>query len=132
MLTLGLTKGFLCTTLDIIKSQGNDQGSANQGDDQVVIGKKHTRSLSYYGIVSIDELMFWNVQLSETELRILAFEENECESNPCNNGETCVDELSSFSCLCAPDFRGDSCHMGKSKELLYYSQIDKKRNFVHL
>ena len=83
--------------------------------------------MGYYGIVSIDELMFWNVELSEAELRILAFEENECRSNPCNNGGTCVDELSSFSCLCAPGFRGDSCHMGKSKELFRYSQIVKNK-----
>ena len=112
------------------QSQRENSQSYSQGDGQVVIGKKHTGFtgvISYYGTVSIDELMFWNVELSEAELQILSFEENECKSNPCNNGGTCVDELSSFSCLCAPGFRGDSCHMGKSKELFHYSQIVKNK-----
>jgi hypothetical protein len=26
---------------------------------------------------------------------------NECDSNPCQNGATCVDAINSFSCSCA-------------------------------
>jgi hypothetical protein len=35
-------------------------------------------------------------------LRDCSAEINECESNPCRSGSTCVDALNSFSCTCAP------------------------------
>jgi len=34
---------------------------------------------------------------------------NECLSNPCINGGTCVDGPSQFRCLCAPQFHGVHC-----------------------
>ena len=34
---------------------------------------------------------------------------NECESNPCQNGGTCVDEVNSFSCVCVADYTGTNC-----------------------
>jgi len=34
---------------------------------------------------------------------------NECASDPCKNGGTCVDGIQSFSCLCLPTFSGSIC-----------------------
>jgi len=34
---------------------------------------------------------------------------NDCASDPCKNGGTCVDGIQSFSCLCLPTFSGDIC-----------------------
>ncbi|EGW02022.1 Sushi, von Willebrand factor type A, EGF and pentraxin domain-containing protein 1 [Cricetulus griseus] len=34
---------------------------------------------------------------------------NECQSNPCRNQATCVDELNSYSCKCRPGFSGHRC-----------------------
>jgi hypothetical protein len=34
---------------------------------------------------------------------------NECASNPCQNGATCLDAVSSFSCTCFPGFSGTLC-----------------------
>jgi len=34
---------------------------------------------------------------------------NECESNPCLNNATCVDQIASFSCTCSIGFTGTYC-----------------------
>ncbi|KAF3695890.1 Versican core protein Chondroitin sulfate proteoglycan core protein 2 [Channa argus] len=34
---------------------------------------------------------------------------DECQSNPCRNGGTCVDELASFTCVCLPSYAGLYC-----------------------
>lgn len=36
---------------------------------------------------------------------------NECESNPCFNGE-CLDLVDSYKCLCPPTYLGDHCEEG--------------------
>ena len=36
-------------------------------------------------------------------------ETNECISAPCQNGGTCIDNQSSYVCLCLPDYTGYSC-----------------------
>lgn len=38
---------------------------------------------------------------------------DECESNPCRNGGTCVDGLASFTCVCLPSYAGLFCEEGK-------------------
>ncbi|XP_035672639.1 fibropellin-1-like [Branchiostoma floridae] len=35
--------------------------------------------------------------------------ENECVSNPCQNGGQCQDEANSYSCTCAAGYSGDDC-----------------------
>lgn len=37
---------------------------------------------------------------------------DECLSNPCVNGATCVDAADSFTCLCLPSYGGDLCEIG--------------------
>lgn len=34
---------------------------------------------------------------------------NECASDPCTNGGTCVDQVNGFTCSCVPGFTGDVC-----------------------
>ncbi|XP_057176648.1 versican b isoform X2 [Triplophysa rosa] len=34
---------------------------------------------------------------------------DECESNPCHNGATCIDGENSFECLCLPSYSGTLC-----------------------
>ncbi|NXY77718.1 PGCA protein, partial [Glareola pratincola] len=36
---------------------------------------------------------------------------DECHSNPCLNGATCVDGIDSFKCLCLPSYGGDLCEI---------------------
>ncbi|KAM9338728.1 versican core protein [Symphorus nematophorus] len=34
---------------------------------------------------------------------------DECQSNPCLNGATCLDGVNSFTCLCLPSYAGELC-----------------------
>ncbi|XP_061657474.1 brevican core protein-like isoform X3 [Syngnathoides biaculeatus] len=34
---------------------------------------------------------------------------DECDSNPCQNGATCLDAADGFSCLCLPSYSGELC-----------------------
>ncbi|XP_075467242.1 neurocan core protein [Ascaphus truei] len=34
---------------------------------------------------------------------------DDCLSNPCQNGGTCIDEINSFLCLCLPSYGGNMC-----------------------
>ncbi|XP_060890789.1 aggrecan core protein-like [Labrus mixtus] len=40
---------------------------------------------------------------------------DDCQSNPCQNGGTCIDEINSFVCLCLPSFRGATCERAETK-----------------
>jgi hypothetical protein len=37
------------------------------------------------------------------------FEYNECESNPCSNGGTCLDRVGEFQCICPSGYAGSRC-----------------------
>ncbi|KAG5266890.1 hypothetical protein AALO_G00237430 [Alosa alosa] len=36
---------------------------------------------------------------------------NDCESNPCENGGTCIDKVSVYKCICADGWEGDHCEI---------------------
>ena len=38
---------------------------------------------------------------------------NECASNPCQNGATCIDGPDQYLCQCPVGFEGENCDMGK-------------------
>ena len=40
---------------------------------------------------------------------------DECDSNPCMNGATCVDKLNAYECCCAPGWNGTNCAGNISK-----------------
>ena len=42
---------------------------------------------------------------------------NECSSNPCFTGSTCVDGIDSYKCICPPGMKGDKCDMSKCYSL---------------
>ena len=51
---------------------------------------------------------------------------DECDSNPCQNGGTCKDQVNSYMCECVPGYDGDECENGKLIYLLskrYYISI---------
>ena len=45
----------------------------------------------------------WNVHILKIS------DVNDCEGNPCNNGGTCQDGISSYTCLCPTGFIGIDC-----------------------
>lgn len=47
---------------------------------------------------------------------------DECASNPCINGATCVDQVNGFNCTCPPGFTGTLCGIGKLS--FPYSLVD--------
>ncbi len=38
---------------------------------------------------------------------------NDCVSNPCRNGGTCIDGISSFQCFCPDGWEGDLCALSE-------------------
>ena len=38
---------------------------------------------------------------------------NECSSNPCLNGGTCVDQVNGYVCNCQPGYNGVRCQTGE-------------------
>ena len=38
---------------------------------------------------------------------------DECSSDPCQNGATCVDQIDSYSCICASGYIGTNCDEGR-------------------
>ncbi|XP_060567440.1 uncharacterized protein LOC132726185, partial [Ruditapes philippinarum] len=40
---------------------------------------------------------------------------NECASNPCKNGATCVDRVNSYQCQCSPGYIGTNCDACRCK-----------------
>ena len=38
-------------------------------------------------------------------------EDNECDSDPCQNGGTCTDLIDDFNCSCVTGFVGNTCEM---------------------
>uniref|UniRef100_A0AAQ4R1H1 Delta-like protein n=1 Tax=Gasterosteus aculeatus aculeatus TaxID=481459 RepID=A0AAQ4R1H1_GASAC len=36
---------------------------------------------------------------------------NDCESNPCRNGGTCIDKVSVYKCICGDGWEGDHCEI---------------------
>lgn len=43
---------------------------------------------------------------------------DECQSNPCLNGATCLDRLNHFQCECVPGFSGTLCENNVSLTLV--------------
>ncbi|KAM6178246.1 coagulation factor VII [Rhynchocyon petersi] len=43
---------------------------------------------------------------------------NQCDSNPCQNGGTCVDQLQSYICFCLEEFEGRNCQTNKNSQLI--------------
>uniref|UniRef100_A0A3Q3ILZ3 Delta-like protein n=1 Tax=Monopterus albus TaxID=43700 RepID=A0A3Q3ILZ3_MONAL len=38
---------------------------------------------------------------------------NDCESNPCRNGGTCIDKVSVYQCICGDGWEGDHCEISE-------------------
>ena len=37
---------------------------------------------------------------------------NECDSHPCTNGATCIDEVNAYKCTCVDSYTGTNCEIG--------------------
>ncbi|KAM9038774.1 coagulation factor VII [Sarcophilus harrisii] len=45
-------------------------------------------------------------------------DENQCASNPCQNGGTCVENFQTYICLCLMEFEGRNCEISKASQLI--------------
>lgn len=51
---------------------------------------------------------------------------NDCESNPCKNGGTCIDGINSYKCICSDGWEGTYCET--SKLSLFSTQKDLEKH----
>ena len=51
--------------------------------------------------------------INDNEAVFLFSEINECASNPCRNGGTCMDAVASYTCECPPTWTDHRCDRGK-------------------
>ena len=74
------------------------------------------------GITSISNFDFWkrNFHL----LLSSSSDINECASNPCQNGGTCVDAVNGYSCSCVNGWAGEHCATGSRTNLYVLTIID--------
>ncbi|KAH0624551.1 hypothetical protein JD844_032155 [Phrynosoma platyrhinos] len=42
---------------------------------------------------------------------------NQCDSNPCQNGGTCIDQFQHYLCICPKDYEGRNCEIGPETKL---------------
>uniref|UniRef100_A0A3B4X5A0 Delta/notch-like EGF repeat containing n=1 Tax=Seriola lalandi dorsalis TaxID=1841481 RepID=A0A3B4X5A0_SERLL len=59
---------------------------------------------------------FEGTHMSKTNYKFTLWEKcdvdiNECESNPCHHGGTCIDQSNGFTCHCQPGWVGPSCEI---------------------
>ncbi|XP_033761795.1 cubilin-like [Pecten maximus] len=59
-------------------------------------------------LVSDIDTMVRTLQRQVANLRSL-LTQNECSSNPCRNGGTCIDRYNAYSCRCPPAWTGETC-----------------------
>ena len=57
--------------------------------------------------------------IQSLSVRIFTSDVNECDSNPCRNGGTCVDAMSKYTCSCKTGFSGTHCEHGRYMSQLY-------------
>ena len=51
------------------------------------------------------------------QLLLLFLDDDECTSDPCQNGGACVDGVDSYTCACAAGYSGDHCEESESTTL---------------
>ena len=64
--------------------------------------------------------MIFTLQPCNFNMLLFNSEINECDSNPCQNGGTCKDDIASFSCSCPTGYEGDQCQTGEIKAFCVY------------
>lgn len=55
---------------------------------------------------------------------------DDCQSNPCQNGGTCIDEINSFVCLCLPSYGGATCEKGNKITRMHTYMIWYKQHHL--
>ena len=56
----------------------------------------------------VECLTFWKAEILD-RCRLNFVDVNECASNPCQNGGSCYDGISQYSCDCPDGFTGTKC-----------------------
>ena len=61
--------------------------------------------------------LIYEVQLIQLIFNLYWFliDIDECQSSPCQNDGTCLDNLNSYSCNCFPGWTGKNCSISKSE-----------------
>jgi hypothetical protein len=54
----------------------------------------------------------WSQSGLSQSLSLLSLDVDECSSDPCQNGGSCVDLVGNYSCICVEPFEGPQCETG--------------------
>lgn len=57
--------------------------------------------------------------LTQPPPSLLSLDVDECSSDPCLNGGSCVDLVGNYSCICVEPFEGPQCETGSCPTVLH-------------
>jgi len=56
---------------------------------------------------------FWRTSHYAHETYVTVSDTDECQSRPCMNRATCIDEVNAYSCTCFYGYTGTNCEIGR-------------------
>ena len=78
----------------------------------LIPSQKEASLFSTRGLILFHSFLVGNVLRNSASF--FPLDVNECASNPCKNGATCVNTVEGFNCTCTKGFQGKICDNGRS------------------
>lgn len=94
------------------KNGGSCQNLENNYECTCMKGFEGQAHLHYsYNLLVNHFLFLFNLRNIPIAGKDCSIDINECESNPCASGSTCMDRIATYSCICQEGLTGTNCEI---------------------